>query len=251
MNYDLALYPASGPGLGHLMRCYAIAEAAVEMGRKVVVVLDKEAPYPVWPCVVLLDEGEDRWPDAEVSITDIPRQGSRKSCRKLGAWRIVDKMPVAKERIGAGGYIYPHFGATPVPGYPTLYGEQWMPLRKQFRGGKATGTETGTYRQPDDIEPGAIKLQGDTASALRRCIRATVPPSTIAYEAMAMGVNVELSYDPDEYTEDMAAILDRIAAAMVAGGAARMWTPDLHRASRTKANPIDGRGAIRILEVLL
>lgn len=249
MTYDLALYPASGPGLGHLMRCYALAEAAVEMGKKVVVGLTAPGGSDLgWPCAVALaGHGQTLEIHTTVAITDgwVPKNQGK-------FWTIIDAPPTDHSETVCG-YIYPHFGATPIPGYPTLYGEQWMPLRKQFREGQSNGLGLGVYRVPQNVvaaEPGSFTLSGDTYAALLQCTRVIVPPSTIAYEALALGLRVELAYDEDQYDSETLACLDSISKAMVVAGAATMWSDSDHR-PLVHHYPSDGRGAKRILEALL
>lgn len=239
MTYDLALYPASGPGLGHLMRCYALAEAAVEMGKRVLVSLKEPTDFG-WPCAVVLDSGEKAWAKSVHAIVDGVAN------RKNEAWYIIDNAKDATEwcdPVGPApsGYIYPHFGASPIPGYPTLYGEQWMPLRKQFREMKqapmAQESPAG-YKVSRTIEDGEAEIL--PISRMSRTNRVIVPASTVAYEALAASRHVQLHDNVDG--------LQDIRDAMIEAGVAEMWPGE---ALGHGATHIDGLGAKRILEALL
>lgn len=244
MTYDLALYPAAGPGLGHLMRCYALAEAAVEMGKRVVVVLEKWAPEIEWPCAVELRGART----ADVVIVD-----GKPNMSAGPAWFVIDEPPelVDPRDRHVEGYIYPHFGAVPIDGLPTFVGPRWMPLRKAFSQAApvAKRERALSYRLPDDVYVLNDDVSGMTAAQVRDAMwsasEIVCPPSTIAYEAMACGCSVILSH-ADQLSDPHPAG-EAIGEAMVAAGAATWW-PD-HVV--TVCDQVDGRGALRLLEALL
>lgn len=255
MTFDLALYPAAGPGLGHLMRCYALAEAAVEMKAKVIVVRPAgEAPDAglsmAWPCPVLVGRPEE----AHVSIADGLSPSPSHGDAMAGRWYITDTRPLpAHHQNDAVGYIYPHFGAVPVPGFPTFVGPGWMPLRRAFMVSQMPIRRLGTlmYKAPPEIERAEFGLHGslcvglpangaaDAADLMRECYRAVVPPSTIAYEALAMGLSVELLHVAFPGCE-------QVGQAMVDAGVAT-WYGD----AAVRPPYYDGLGAARLLKALL
>lgn len=237
-TYDLALYPASGPGLGHLMRCMALAEWAVELKAKVIAITQESSL--VWPCSLLTSGGIS----ARIAIADglsaQPGGGAQH-------WRIIDGL-----NDGSGpayGYIYPHFGAVPVPGFPTFVGPQWMPLRRGFEmwgpGGKRAAAAV-TYRAPTDAW--GLPLRAQTGQQAAECFReaeaAWVPPSTVAYEALASGCALVLHRQSGSL---------EIGQAMHDAAVATWWdgTGGPPVLIKRKERPIDGLGAKRLLEALL
>jgi len=237
VKYDLALYPAPGPGLGHLMRCLALAQWAVELKAKVLVAL-REPTAIAWPCAVLCDYEVE--PEASVSVID----GTGTAEPAVNVWAIVDELPGAHNAIT--GFIYPHFGAEPVPGYPTFVGPSWMPLRREFSSGPWTvpGGRSDwacSYRAQRE---GYRDIAGHSAcwELLGQANHALVPASTIAYEALALGCPIRLlrGITPD---------CDRIGTAMVAEGVA-VWD-DEAVATLPPMQIGDGLGAKRLLEALL
>jgi hypothetical protein len=225
------------------MRCYALAEAAVEMGKRVIVFLD-EAHDLTWPCAVILDAELEKlqWPGFRVWVVDNPNCSIPWGADGSPVWRIIDHPDV--DLASYHGVIYPHFGAEPIPGYPTFYGPQWMPLRKAFRQHfpwpdmPAAHRAIATYRHKrTDFN----ELFGTEKRWWNRLDGLICPPSTIAYEAMAARISVAL-HDDHDYPH----IADAMIEAGVAVPAERMgW----RQAEPTTA--IDGRGAIRLLEALL
>ena len=233
MNYDLALYPASGPGLGHLMRCMALAEWAVELKAKVIVVLGDNAPVLPWPCAAKMGVGAD----ARVKVADGIRMNDGQAS---GFWQIVDR-ECSGDTLG---WIYPHFGATPIPSKPTFVGPQWMPLRKRFSG--QPFNEHTQFKQayhyrvekPRDCE---VDICGsDVAATLATARYLRCPPSVIAYEALALGTPVFLHDDVPGY--------GHLSSAMIAAGVVRSGEMDFPHPRRQH---IDGFGAKRLLEALL
>ena len=226
MIYDLALYPASGPGLGHLMRCMALAEWAVELKAKVAVALQHAPGNLAWPCPVIVG-AEGYALEFKVAI------GDGRVVGPLEAWQIIDGPPEGTDPA-TPGYIYPHFGATPVAGFPTFVGPQWMPLRKKFS--RRREDRNGVWACYRVQAPGMVPaddLWPQWAGGM------LCPPSVIAYEAMALGLPVAI-HDDHEYP--------RIAGAMWRTGVAS-WADNWHQATPT--NLIDGLGAKRLLEALL
>lgn len=245
MTYDLALYPAPGPGLGHLMRCLALAQWAVELKAKVIVCLPvaPETRALPWPCPVAVGRTEG---NAAVSVVD--GKCHVLTDRHIPAWYFVDGQDWEHDG-NVAGCIAPHFGAAPVHGFPTFVGPSWIPLRRQFSLPPAIidnqRAKWGvTYRATRD---GYHSLENrsayDVFCALSVAREAVVPASTIAYEALTLGCPVRLlrGITPD---------CDRIGAAMVAEGVA-VWDDDQTVATLPPMQVGDGLGAKRLLESLL
>lgn len=242
VTYDLALYLASGPGLGHLMRCYALAETAVEMKAKVIVAVAKPGNIK-WPCTVITGIMKPTMERPGLFIVDASdAENDFEIAHRKNIWRIIDS-PDA-EMKGYSGAIYPHFGATPIPGYPTLYGEQWMPLRRHFRHmDDPPGRErVAGYKISAHIAEHDRSGQGTIPSIelMSQADRVIVPASTVAYEALAAGRHVQLHDNVDG--------LEHVRDAMLEAGVAEMW-PNEKLAPGVKH--LDGLGARRILEALL
>lgn len=238
------------------MRCYALAEAAIEMKAKVLVAL--AAPSTIdWPCPVVMDNETGSIGNITIGVlvvdgVEVPAQEGVPGQDRAEYWSIIDSVPDGS--MYADGYIYPHFGATPIPGYPTFYGPQWMPLRKGFRiGNSLVGTMVGTYRHEQvEVHGGdhysvSLEQHHDMAWALSRCSAVIVPPSTIAYEAMALNVHVNL--------HDAVKGYEHIATAMIEAKVAHMFTGPIKTVKSGDSvrfnSRVDGRGAIRLLEALL
>lgn len=237
MTYDLALYPASGPGLGHLMRCMALAEWAVALKAKPVVCLQPGAPVLAWPCAVVSGGGDA---EARVRIADgFPARDD------AGYWFIVDAPPSTGPDVE--GYIYPHFGAASADGFPTFVGPQWMPLRKVFSVAPISGHRRGSVGYRANL-PGVTELTGlpsrNVADALGQAAEAIVPPSTIAYEAMAMGCPVRLLRVGFPGCEE-------IGQAMVEAGAASWYDDPRPGQPPLGMRAVNPRSAERLLEALL
>lgn len=242
MTYDLALYPAPGPGRGHLMRCYALAEWAVVLEAKPIVVLGLDAPSIAWPCPVL--RGTPRVvARAKLSIIDVPADAEALYENTASAWWITD-VPEPPERPEALGFIYPHFGAEPVLGYPTFVGPTWMPLRRRFCHPRTSVRRTAEWARYRTDEPrGYWDLTAEPLDNWYKRFEGVVcPPSVMAYEAMAAGVKVRLHYD-HAFPHLTAAMWE----ARVVGLEADVTT---HRFADVH-NEIDGLGAKRLLEALL
>lgn len=246
-TYDLALYPAPGPGLGHLMRCLALAQWAVELNARVIVCLPilPEMPRMPWPCPVLVGRYCN---EARVTIND-GSVGPLQDDPHVPVWYMIDGKDSWVHSGNVVGAIYPHFGARPVPGFPTFVGPSWMPLRLPFQYEPVNEPRTfapASYRAGE--RKGHVKLEGsaqDVRRTLSLATHAVVPASTVAYEALASGCPVRLLRD---ITPDC----DRIGAAMVAAGVATwddssdaLALPAKHRYG------VDGLGAKRLLEALL
>jgi hypothetical protein len=134
-----------------------------------------------------------------------------------------------------------------------------MPLRKFFRENKSDTAErlnirsAFTYRATDEVReheteafhfPMSCHL--NYLSHIANCTHAVVPPSTVAYEAMALDLQVELHGGVEGY--------EHIAQGMFKARAALYWKPEragYGAANRTHRGQIDARGAIRLLEALL
>ena len=223
------------------MRCLALAQWAVELKAKVAVALpiSPGAESLAWPCPVSIGNAKIR---GHVSIVDgypVPPAED--------LWAIVDAMPTNPT---AAGFIYPHFGAVPIPGFPTFVGPQWMPLRRAFGYGHPfMGCERKgrvSYRAPKDLrdyEPLMGSAQ-DVCRALSAAEAAWVPASTVAYEALAVGCPVVLND---------AGSIPAIGDAMVEAGVATRWDggekPPVLKGFDFPV--IDGLGAKRLLEALL
>lgn len=251
-SYDLALYPAAGPGLGHLMRCMALAEAAVDLKARAVVVLGEVTAVAIeWPAPVLISN-ENAHPAADLAILDGPRDPRPYPTPNSEVWRIVDERPAGVDDVT--GFIYPHYGAAPVHEYPTFVGPEWMPLRREFVAMTAAMTAVAAQRSKHlcsykcaNPPQGTRKLEGlgarEVAGALRMCRGLMCPPGTIAYEGLACGAPVMLLHT------DISAC-EAVGTAMVAAGVAS-WSDTLILPARSAQSHIDGRGAIRLLEALL
>ena len=230
------------------MRCMALAEWAVELKARVIVCF-AVADYPplAWPCPVLYGRQEE----AHVIIVDGSGPRVTHGDAVPGRWYVVDGPPVSEAyQTDALGYIYPHFGAVPVHGFPTFVGPQWMPLRLPFQyeplNEPRSSFAPASYRAPGSR---GVKLEGMDAQDVRRTLslasHAVVPASTVAYEALASGCPVRL-------LRDITPECDQVGAAMVAAGVATwddsadaLAMPARHRYG------VDGLGAKRLLEALL
>lgn len=245
MSFDLALYPASGPGLGHLMRCMALAQWAVELKAKAIVMLAQDAPALQWPCAVARASNKVT-AKANVHIADAPGSDYLHGLSGPALWRVVDVK--ADEPRDYAGYIYPHFGAEPFSILPTFVGPSWMPLRQIFsRDPAIIGKERAAWGVSYRAQRAGYKsLEGrheyGISLALSIAREAVVPASTVAYEAFALGCPVRLLRD---ITPDC----DRIGAAMVAEGVA-VWDDEPVR-TLSPARIGDGLGAKGLLEALL
>lgn len=234
MKYDLVLRPAPGPGLGHVMRAFALAECAVEMEAKVVVHLLEQTTFR-WPCPTFFGTAIATMPTGRVGVTD----GKRNDVSCVDEmWTIID----SSDDGHSARVIWPHFGAEPINGCTTFYGPEWMPLRRCFRVGTCGTSGTLIYRAPESLRGMFHELSGseDTERLMRLNKRLIAPASVIAYEGNALGMTVAVfraSHVPE-----------RIRTAMIAEGAAR----GLHSDSDSPVRKIvDGHGARRLLSVLL
>lgn len=260
MRYDLALCCVgdSEIGYGHIMRTFALAEAAVWMEKKVIVVINGDPPPLTWPCPVLMlgTDSEPSSSDASLVIFDFPLNLPVVGGHRQGEWRMIDVYPSEEEckALGdIGGLIYPHFGARPVEGFPTLVGQQWMPVQDKWRiMGKPMGKEGRVlYRVPEEVVGkerhghGRVIELGDrgwesSSEAMAYADRVVCPPCTFAYEAAAAGRLVNLVCEPDHPSYP-------IGEAMVAAGYASWWGgPTQNHRMLLKTE-----GAKRILEALL
>ena len=243
VTYDLALYPASGPGLGHLMRCMALAEWAVELKAKAIVALGGPSSL-AWPCAVALPVVSI---DARVHIQD----GGTNRFGGRAVWRVVDAVPTDLTDpmlCDSAGIVYPHFGAVPVGGFPTFVGPQWMPLRPGLANGlppkvrQATAIGSGWCRYRCEKPRGYVDLAAVPDDEWFLHYEGVVcPPSTIAYEAMTAGMKVAI-HEEHEHKDIMLAMFK-------AGAAVSAEDESRHRAHTTDL--IDGLGARRLLEALL
>ena len=271
MTPDVVLLADAGPdiGWGHAMRMYALAEALVERRKRVLFVTrTREAAEFNWPCPVHVVDGWHDAPFSERSVVDIP---AGETIRRR-ALMFYDYGELVGE---PEALVAPHFGARPN-GAVTFAGPRWMPLRSPFHLRVQTG---GTHPRrgrnvlvyvPDafvgewgrlmhDI-PNAVSPMGmdaeSVAALMRTCRAAVVPPSTIAYECMAMGLPVFL-YVPHERYEP-------IAEAMWHWGVAGSWgdvgrvdgdpflglSDNLGHLSKNARRHVDGMGAHRLAEWL-
>lgn len=258
MNYDLALCAICDDeiGYGHVMRCYALAEAAVSMGKKTIVAVGGKPPPLSWPCAVIKmdDEYRIRPTDAATVIFDYPAMEYRCGEGPTRPWLFVDALPDTKSLEGIGrnidGFIYPHFGARPIPGFPTLYGEQWMPVRAEFAKLREKPANLKRVlmhaRVPGKMATAPhVRVLGkggweDSIEPMKDAAKVVTPPCTLAYEALAAGRRVELVYGDDDTRRPIGnAMLD--AGAAVRFGGVRVSSPP----------PFDANGAQRILEAIL
>jgi len=265
MKYDLAVAVGGGGdlGLGHAMRGLAIVEAAMRTKAKVAVILvgHDGPPHPdlfdlPWPCAVLVP-GRGETPlrsDIGCVVSDCP--GDRRTVTPMDEsstnfWQILDGEP-DDAPAWLTGWIWPHFGAHPL-GKPTLYGPTWMPLRGTSPRRTSPGLRKWASYRADTANVGRILLEDLAHGAVLRIFRervdfAVLPPSTIAYEAMASGCPVYLHKNVEG--------LEMIGVAMVAAGAAEWHTEAGHASALNGQFPnshkmIDGLGADRLVAAIL
>ena len=220
-----------------------------------------DPPPPLsWPCPVLLSVGAPERFSSDVGLTILDASPeSRGSVWMPGhapCWAFTDSADGHWEE--ASGIIYPHFGAQPIPGFPTLAGEQWMPIRKMWRlMGRPTMEPANrcalSYRVPDEVVDsertagGGVTRLGpnnswdDVRGLMTAAARVICPPSTLAYEAAAAGRLVELHCEKDHPSYP-------IGEAMVKAGYASWWGGHVSQKHRLR---LRADGARRILEALL
>ena len=254
MRYDVILFADNSVGYGRMMRALALAEAVALAGKQALVFLDNEPPgWLRWPCPVIVGWIEPGRLDTELLIVDTDRADYMSAAKivhhdvHLQRWRIVDS-PDEAFNADLAGYIYPHFGASPIAGRPTLFGEQFMPLRHEFgvayelsvtHPDKRVRLGTLSYRHADtSYHPTPNGLL--TADYLSRWEKLVCPPSTIAYEAMCVGTPVFLHDGLPQYAHIKDAMID-------AGAALDANAINFKRATTSK---VDGRGARRLVDIL-
>ena len=177
------------------------------------------------------------------------------------AWMIVD------HGIGPKGTnrICPHFGAEERDWGPgaVVCGPRWMPLRKGMlwerrvfmstrRDGYDPDGRALAYRAPSIQPQNAHVLSEGEEWWLRKWSRAFVPPSTIAYECMALGIPVYLADPPNNQPRHVGeAMCATGVAAWNCPAAGKGRKPGKHkdRAKLARA-AVDGQGASRVADLL-
>jgi hypothetical protein len=250
-EYDLALHIGDGPGMGHNMRVYALAQAAVRSG-VTVAVTGNAAIELGWPCILAGD------PRARVHITDgLPPVDSS---LYTDSWVIVDS-PDVTDVWGGAGVIIPHdFDIDRADlANGAIIGSNFYPVREEFRdvytslGVGVRGLRPLGYRLPErykgeyrDLAEEKLTV-GDMIYFMGSAPLFICPPSVVAYECLALGTPLMLHNEVDE---SHAPITD----ALVARGWAKRMDPEpgdptVVTAGRPKR--IDGKGAERILDLVL
>lgn len=227
------------------MRCIALAEWAVALKAKVIVSVLVDAPDLSWPCPMAVGRSDLK---AKVAIQD---GGGGMTFAGPSIWRIIDAPPPDLSDpilCDGAGLIYPHFGAFPINGFPTFAGPQWMPLRRPFSGGSLRGAPERTNSAVGYRSEGrnVRELRGlpahEVAAELRWAEYAVVPPSTIAYEALACATPLRLLRVDYPCADIGAAMVDARVA---------IWDDEQTQGAFSCPDVIDGLGAKRILEALL
>ena len=248
-------------GWGHAMRTLAVAHAIKDRAN-VALRWATSTPSAIRgldpPCPVLAYKHTGLNLDGLVEDVDAALIDLRFPLRDygLGAWYMVDH----GTGLDGTNRICPHFGAENRDwgAGSVCTGPRWMPLRREV----VLGPEWSynhkapvlTYKLP----PGTV-LPNNTAGIEeieeharwfeRSWWFAIVPPSTIAYELMAVGVPVLLVDPPHDQPKD-------IGQAMVDAGVADWWHTEMWVCgaydfqAQVDAVGIDGRGADRIADLL-
>ena len=243
-------------GWGHAMRMLAVAEElagrsgvqAVWLTTTPAAVRQLKPPCPV-ELVPNTPEVVTRTSDAFLVDLSAPNPGWPTE----GVWYMVD------HGVGLEGTnrICPHFGAEGRDWGPgaVVCGPRWMPLRKEIVGWTDLPEDyarydpaggTFAYRAPMEIQDAHHLTEGERWWE-RKWSLAIVPPSTIAYECMALGIPIALLPLPNDQPDD-------VGVAMHDAGVARALHRDgryvdTYMAERARA-AVDGRGVERVADLL-
>lgn len=264
-------------GWGHAMRTLAVAEElsgrsgvqAVWVTETPKEVHSLKPPIPIYACGPHEDMSSQHG-SADFVLIDLsgelyPAFGEYNS-DDYRVWYMVDH----GTGLQGTNRICPHFGAEERDWGPgaVVCGPRWMPLRKPIGGNVWTGEPRYSalapvllYRAPDGIET----LLNKAARSSRRLTEgeewwckqwsgAIVPPSTIAYECMRLGIPVSLVQLPNDQPRDVG---DAMVKAGVADSYAKSGYPQRHLDSRERWKTtsrikrlVDGRGAERVADLL-
>lgn len=229
-------------GFGHVARAHALASWAVRLGYSVSAVVSSPTPgWLIWPCPVWDEESYDGEPIlGRVLIADhyMPERTAGRTIAIVDTVDAIVNLSRASE--ASLEFVYPHFGAKPVGGAPGWYGPAYMPLRPDF----------AKPPEPDPSTPFVLGYSWHrkharrllTAEKLARYKGVIAPPSTIAYEALAVGIKLWLSDELPEYAH--------IARAMIESGVA-VDAKEYPEYGLERRRHIDGLGAERLLEAVL
>lgn len=244
-------------GWGHAMRTLAVAEELVQRSgvQAVWVTNTPREVHSLKPPVPVSERGLP----GDVWLLDIGKSYPHPLPSDVAVWNMID------HGVGVEGTnrICPHFGAEERDWGPgaVVCGPRWMPLRKELvgyplelghppeyypRDGYDAEEQVLAYRGPGGI-PRAHDLSGGEVWWERKWSRAIVPPSTIAYECMALGIPVSLVPLPNDQPRDVGAAMVKAGVARWFGTGAKRPVVPMAEAARAA---VDGLGASRIADLL-
>lgn len=263
MTYDLALVTDGNDelGWGHAARMSALCVVAARRGLSVVLVAQNPLELLQrfsWPRPVLGGSHVD-WvlprirTGADVVVYDGVGPLDSALGNRFVAFDDLGNLAAAPRGGTSTLVVSPHFGADPAmyPGRAALCGPKWMPLNLEgIKRALSLVARPVTYRLPASLD--TVTLGGlphhDAIRNLSVAPYAVLPPSTIAYEAIAMRVPVRLHTEALPATP-MGRALERVGDAMVDAGAATWWG-EPERIPRGPPGMVDDRGADRLLDFL-